>query len=121
MTLDASAALVLDRIDERRAEAGLAPMSPAARTDRTILARLRGGATVEDLLAIVDAFGELVRREPDKRTLLNATTPFTAASGDRGGGFAWGMRMVEEQRARGVVVERDAPAWLLEDNETWET
>ena len=65
-----------------------------------IAARLKSGATLDELLAVVDAFGRLADREPDKRTVLCATTPFTGPSGSRPGGWAWGQRLLDEERGR---------------------
>lgn len=94
---------VFARIDEWRVKVGLKPMSESARTTKPIAARVKSGATLEELLAVVDAFGALAMREPDKRTILCATTPFTGATGERTGGWAWGLKLVDESRARPMV------------------
>lgn len=101
--LDVRAETVLSRIDSHRVAVGLPAMGPTARTDKTLLCRFREGATVEQALAVADVFGALAKRDPAKRTLLNATTPFTGPSsdGERGGGWAWGLRMIDESRGPG--------------------
>lgn len=96
--VDERAARVLDRVDEHRVRLGLAPMGEG-RTETTVLARLRDGVTVDKLIAVVDAFGRLADREPDKRTVLCATTPFTAPRGDKPGGFAWGLSLLDRESA----------------------
>lgn len=105
---------VFARIDEWRAKVGLEPMSESARTTKTIAARMKSGATLEELLSVVDAFGALAEADPEKRTILCATTPFTGATGERTGGWAWGLKLVDESRARPMVgrsaVNRVGPA-----------
>lgn len=91
---------VLERVDQHRERLGLTALAPSARTPATIAARLKSGATLDELLAVVDAFGRLADREPDKRTVLCATTPFTGPSGSRPGGWAWGLRLLDEERGR---------------------
>lgn len=94
-------AAVLDAIDAARADVGLPPLSPSQRDPTTIAARLAKGATFHECLAVVAAFRRLAQREPDKRSVLNASTPFTGPSGTRPGGWAWGMGMVEQARPGG--------------------
>jgi hypothetical protein len=105
---------VLDRVDFHRVRLALAPMTAGQRTAKTITSRLREGASLEQCLAVVDAFGRLADREPGKRTLLNATTPFTGASSERGGGWAWGLRMLDEEAASGVrqAAPTEMPEWM---------
>jgi len=111
---DERAAAVLDRVDFHRVRLALAPMTAGQRTAKTITSRLREGASLEQCLAVVDAFGRLADREPGKRTLLNATTPFTGASSERGGGWAWGLRMLDEETASGVrqAAPTEMPEWM---------
>lgn len=94
--LDLRVAAVLDRIDVHRERLRLPKLSDDQRAPNTILARLKAGVTVEKLLAVADAFGRYCDRNPSKRSILNASTPFTGPSGERGGGFAWGLSMLDE-------------------------
>lgn len=95
--LDMRIEAVLDRIDEHRIRLGLAAMSREQRIPATIAVRLKAGVSVETLLAVADAFGRYADRNPHKRTLLCATTPFTGPSGEKPGGFAWGLSMLDEE------------------------
>lgn len=98
---------VLDAIDLQRVLVNLRPLTPAARTTAKIKARRKAGATTEQMVEVVQAFGALAMRDPSKRTLLNAITPFTGPSSRRTGGWHWGLALVEQQeqsrQVRGVV------------------
>lgn len=98
---------VLDAINCARGRVGLLPLSAAARTTKKIAARRKAGASQQELLDVVDAFGRLALRDPSKRTILNAITPFTGPSGRRNGGWHWGLQLAaqyaEDGRVRGVV------------------
>lgn len=107
------AAEVLDRIDGWRQRLGLSAMPAGARDPKTIQARLDEGATVELAISVVDAFGELALRDPSKRSVLCATTPFTGSSSRGPGGWAWGLRLVDEATSpqwRGTGPARIGPA-----------
>lgn len=98
-SVDPRVPLVYDRLDTHRLRHNMPRLSEDQRIPNTIAARLREGKSIETVLAVADAFGRLADRDPSKRTLLNATTPFTGPSNDgsRAGGFAWGLSMLEEQ------------------------
>jgi hypothetical protein len=90
---------VLDAVDEARVRQGLDPMSPEARVTGTIAKRRKLGATQAQLLEQVGVFERLAERDPSKRTLLCATTPFTAPGAGGGkGGWQWGRDMLDEER-----------------------
>jgi len=94
-----AAAPVLAAIDEERLRHGLAVLTPTQRNPATILAALGRGATAERLVEVVRGFGRLADREPEKRDVLNATTPFTGPSATRGGGLAWGESLLDRERS----------------------
>jgi hypothetical protein len=98
---------VLDALDEARVRQGLDPMSAEARTTGTIAKRRKLGATQPQLLEQVAVFERLAERDPSKRTLLCATTPFTAPGAGGGkGGWQWGRDMLDEERVLEVRAKR---------------
>ncbi len=91
---------ILARIDEHRARHDLTPLvelEASARHPGSILKRLKT-ATVDECLAVVDAFGRLADADPSKRRLLCVTTPFTAGGPGKRGGWEWGQQMLDEER-----------------------
>jgi hypothetical protein len=98
---------VLDAVDEARVRQGLDPMSAEARTTGTIAKRRKLGATQAQLLEQVAVFERLAERDPSKRTLLCATTPFTAPGAGGGkGGWQWGRDMLDEERVLELRAKR---------------
>jgi hypothetical protein len=90
---------VLARIDEHRVRWGMPAISPSARSDTTILARLRDGATIVELLAGVEARARKADRDVSDRASLNATTPFTGPSANGPGGWSFTCQLLDRECA----------------------
>jgi len=92
---DIRAVPVLEALDRERARHGLRPLPPSERSDRTIVARLDDGISVDELILAV----ELHSRATDGAGRLNATTPFTGPSARGPGGWSWSRRLIDEHQA----------------------
>lgn len=91
---------VLAAIDVQRKRHDLPPLTATQRNATTIAGAFGRGATVERLLEVVGAFGDLVERDPSKASVLCATTPFTGPSARGPGGLAWGESLLDEAATR---------------------
>lgn len=89
---------VMTRIDDHRKRLGMDPLAQSQRDPVTINARVRDGATLAQLLAVVDARAAQIERGEGQPEYFNATSPFTWRNGK--GGWQFSLSLLDRKPIR---------------------